>query len=245
MPICADYNNVNTYNQIAYGIYNDCIVDHEGKPLDFDKALLCASFGGHLHLVKLFIESASVDIINKCLCCAVCQFKYDVVSYLVQRCNDFHLVMETAVNKADINMVMYLIEKGVDDVNYALRCASILGKLDMVEYLILNGATNLNYALRCAASNNRVAVLNYLIEKGATDINSAMLDAVMQNNIPLAEDLIHRGAKNFELVLDFSISNKNFNMVKMFVEKYNVQITNFHINSAQEYDVNIYNYLNQ
>ena len=245
---------INTYNQIGAGIYHDSKYDHEGNMLDFNKALLCAAFGGHLDLVKKFIQLGANDF-NKALCCAVAKLKYNVIDHLVEYIiehiiedsnRNFDLVMEIAVKKSNINMVLYLIERGVSNLNYALQWASISGNLDMVKCLIIKGATNLNYAMRCAALNKHMDVLKCIISYGANDWNATMLDSVIGGDLDMVKYLIDHSANDFTLVLEFSIFNKDIDMVKFFVEMHDVKITNFNIKSAEIYNANdIHAYLEQ
>lgn len=110
----------------------------------------------------LFIRSALAERIG-----------FDITDCHVISYFKLNLFLFEAAKCGDLNMVEFLVSKGVDihaNNDYALRCAAQNGWFDVVRYLVSQGANiraDDDCALRYAAYGEKWNIVEYLVSQGA------------------------------------------------------------------------------
>ena len=121
-------------------------------------------------------------------------------------------------------IVKFLVEKGINNISYALSSASIKGNVEIVKYLVENGAFRHDEALILASINGHLRVVKYLVEKGADiHVNSdqPLRDASEYGHLEIVEYLIENGADihaEADAALIYASKEGHYDIVKYLVE---------------------------
>ena len=134
--------------------------------------LLYAVRGGHLDIVKFFIEKLQI-IRNKDLC------------------------MLTAADCGHLDIVKFFIENGATDVDNSMMYAASTGHLNIINYLIQHGANDWNGGLMCAVEGGQLDTVKFFINKGATDWGEAMYTAAEDGRYLIVKFFVGIGANNY------------------------------------------------
>lgn len=79
-----------------------------------------------------------------------------------------------------------------------LSSAAYGNQKKVAEYLVEKGANGFDGALKFAAKNGHISMIDFMIEHGATRLDPALISAVWHNQKEAAIHLIDLGAKNVE-----------------------------------------------
>ena len=104
-------------------------------------------------------------------------------------------MLDKACSNGNIEIVDFLMLKGIDFTKEGLQIASRIGNVPLLLYMISKGATNFNQALGCACYNNSQEIVNILISKGANDFNLGLEKACEgRGSTKLVKLMISKGA---------------------------------------------------
>lgn len=116
---------------------------------------------------------------------------------------DTEYILRWASSVGKVNLVKFLIEKGVDIHacnDYALRFAARNNNLEVVKLLIEKGANihaDNDFAFKWACENKNIEVIKYLIEKGANiqhfGVDALVFSCQYENHIGVTKLLIENG----------------------------------------------------
>lgn len=155
----------------------------------------------HLEIIKYFIEIGNDPIykikrLNKAVMSATCRNNIALVEYFGNQgadfdfTEDYNYILAIACRNENLEILKYLINKGVDPTvgnNYILLNACRYDNLEIVKYLISQGADPFdrnNEALIEACRYNNLNIVKYLISIG--------VDVSAQDNMPISLLLLDR-----------------------------------------------------
>ncbi|MCQ2599625.1 MAG: ankyrin repeat domain-containing protein [Alphaproteobacteria bacterium] len=208
----------------------------------YEWAIIFATKGGHLKLIKKMINKCNVDsdkIYHSIFYYAASSGQIDVLKYAIKNVTDVYSknkALKVAAEGGCLKIVKYLTKNGANSVgrDEALCLAAIHGYLDVVKYLLkfpININTK-NIALVDAATGGHLNVVKYLVEHGA---NAKYTAAVSTNDLEILKYLVEEGADIFErddnnnTILMSKTETDNLELVKYLVE-YGIDI------NAQNYE---------
>lgn len=173
-PIVIKYINQKGYNQLEKAIFNNkldtvkLLTAHGSIKtiVEINRFLYYASNYGYLDIIKFLVEEGTGTLVA------------DIN-------NDNYHCFRIACQRGQIEVVKYLISKGIDinlENSYSLRYAISNSHFDLVKYLVENGALvqgneNDNEPLRVAAVTNNLEVVKYLLDHGAQITDSIRKNA--------------------------------------------------------------------
>jgi diphthamide synthase (EF-2-diphthine--ammonia ligase) len=166
--------------------------------------------------------------------------------------------LETAIKLNELDIVRYLVEKGVpisDSIfNYALES----GNLELVEYLVKKGAKIRDSAVSNAAKSGNLAIVKHLIdEKGAKIDNYAVENAARSGNLDLVKYFLDEKGVKIKDQEEFTVNTQrksdsitygaaesgNLALVKYLVEEKSLKINIYNIIKIPNVNLDILEYL--
>ncbi len=148
--------------------------------------------------------------------------------------------------EGNIDLVKYLLTRGVDNIFTGLLGACRAGNMDIVELLLLRPqsihvwniilcqscesgninlvklalehGTDLNSALYAACRNGFIDIVKMLIERGASDWNIALLNACFGGNIDVIDYIIECGANDWHFGLLGACAGGHVNIARRMIE---------------------------
>jgi hypothetical protein len=100
-----------------------------------------------------------------------------------------------------------------------LDTAAECGQLDIVNLAIEKGATNFNSALYGACYRGRINVVHLMLEKGATAFNDCLYGACRRGHLEIAKLILDKGATNLNECLYAACGGDHVEVVKLLIEK--------------------------
>jgi hypothetical protein len=97
----------------------------------------------------------------------------------------------------NLDIVKFIIEKGVDDLNWGLTGACYGGHLDIVKFIMEKGVDDLNWGLTGACYGGHLDIVKFLIEKGANDWNRGLYGACSGRHLDIVKFTIEKGANDW------------------------------------------------
>ena len=79
--------------------------------------------------------------------------------------NVLNAALEVASRGGNVDVVKILLEKGADDIEYAMLNAVYYGNVDLVKYLIEKGAKDFNYYLNMSKGEGHSDIIKFFEEK--------------------------------------------------------------------------------
>lgn len=121
--------------------------------------------------------------------------------------------------RGDTHALEYIYELGVS-VNYEAIAvgAAENGHMDMLKYLISKGVDDYDDLASAAASQGRVDILKYLLDMGASNYNDIASEAAYKGYRNIVMMMIDIGANNYREIADAARRNK-YNGIAYDVEK--------------------------
>lgn len=194
---------------------------------DFDEGLNWASKGGQLEAVKLFVKlgaPAQARSLATSIISAAVNGNLNVVRYFIEEIEDKELqkfatqnanaleVINYAAQNNRLEVVKYLLEKGIGDIDEAAAKAATYDHFETFEFLVKKGANNFSYILLKLINNVEGAIglpahavdsriINFLLDKmdpkmptHLSRLNSALEAVAARGDIKTAKLLIDKGA---------------------------------------------------
>ena len=104
--------------------------------------------------------------------------------------NSNSILLNDACKNGDLELVKYLVEKGVHVDDYAIRYASEYGHFEIVKYLFEKGAPISDWAISNASMHGHLEIVKYLFEKGASIDIHAIHWALRSGRIDVVKYLV-------------------------------------------------------
>ena len=167
------------------------------------------------------------------------------------------LLNSQLINRAEngnLRAVEYLIKKGANNFQVAMRSAVEGGYLDIVKLMIEKGANNFGaydfeHAMIKAVKNGNLDIVKLMIEKGANNFrgafDTAMVSAARGGYLDIVKLIIEKGASISLEAMRSAVEGGYLDIVKLMIEKGadDFTISNALNNAAREGQINIVKYL--
>ena len=111
--------------------------------------------------------------------------------------NSNSILLNDACKNGDLELVKYLVEKGVHVDDYAIRYASEYGHFEIVKYLFEKGAPISDWAISNASENGHFEIVKYLFKKGAPIDEYAISFASGRGHYEIVKYLVSVNAPRF------------------------------------------------
>jgi ankyrin repeat protein len=204
--------------------------------LNDNTLLIIAARHGNFELVKYFVV-AGLDINvrdGEVLISAIKGGYWGIIKYLIDNGANIHArndeALLVAVKKGWLETVKYLVFKGVNPKNIRyLRKAAKHGHLRVVKYLVEGEGVKFNgNVLATASKEGQIDIVKYFLEWGEDEyqLELALRNAIKGEKIVLMKFLISKGANPSNPdVLREAINENFFDILKVLVEEYDVDVT--------------------
>lgn len=206
----SDYEDV-LYHACYYNYTNFIYYLMSKTHFSIDRCICQSALGGHLELVKFFLDTGDKIINLPEYGMSKQGHYYTQYSYGLM---DYSEILNAAAEGGNMNVINFLIKTWVNEIplidwNMPLQGASKNGNLSLVQNFIQLGATRFDWALISAIEGNNFNVVKFFIEHRLIDrmresIGYALLASVNQNNKEILEYLIDF-ANNNSLHINYSL----------------------------------------
>ena len=182
-----------------------------------------ASRGGHLEIVKEFVEKGPNMYIHSGLYAAIRENHSHIVEYLLPKRSPYSssMLLYYAAKSNRWNFIEDFIKLGINNWNQGLYGAIMSQNKDMIKFFIDKGASGWgNATLNAARVNDRELVL-YFLDKHQpiqTDLQTYLEEATIYNSIDIVNLFIDRGLTQLELAMFAAIRRNYRHFVDLFIQ---------------------------
>lgn len=188
----------------------------------WNKCIVAACKNGNLHIVKLYIVRAWLNLafISKCLSAACESGNLKLMGFIISFVDDdklWNIGLIGACKGGHLNIVNVMIALGADDWKAGLYNACDRGRYEIAKFMISKGAANFDLCMVAACTNGCIKLVNLMIDNGATDFDKCMLAACSFGHLELAKLMIKHGATNFKKGLSNACHAGQFELAKLMI----------------------------
>lgn len=149
------FKNISGYGLLMSAVRGgnqDIINIVENDNFNMEDGLCGASYGGHLHLVKHYIENKNAVNINRALYFAGKGGHMNIIQYLIDNGADAIRAVYGLSHGGHINLIEYFMKKNIRNCTYdeCMAYAALGNKYDLIEHCIKNGARDFTRAITYA-----------------------------------------------------------------------------------------------
>lgn len=203
------YQNPENYNNVDYNLIMEAAVNGTGNmeiinlmlskgANNYNEVLYTAAKRGYINIVKLML-SMGVNNLNNAL--------------------------EGAAKNGHLDIVKLLLEKGATNFRYALALAADRGRLDIMKLLIDKvSLDDINNAMRYASIGNQPDAMRFLIDQGGNAFDTTLDNAAYHGYLDIIKILVPHTSKNgIETALETSLEQYDKTINKKHIEEYHRQ----------------------
>ena len=137
---------------------------------NYNQTMIYASAYGHLTIVRLMIIYGANNY-SAAIIYAIRNGHMEVIKLLLDHGADHNIALTLAIRMKQLNVVEFLMEKGISENSQVLMLASYYGNKDIIKLALENGANNYDEGIAYAKLNKHddivVMIKDYL---GSQDI---------------------------------------------------------------------------
>lgn len=131
---------------------------------------------------------------------------YKTIDFIANMKDTFNFNLNFLCRAGNLELVKYLVEKGIKLNNQELQCACISGNLELVKYIVEKGFNNYNTAIYGACVSKNIDIMKYLVEELNIPITTDnIVSACNTNNSEIINYLIVKSPESYNKI----INNKN------------------------------------